>query len=221
MCGRFTLTVTPEALAQAFDLDSIPADFPPRYNIAPSQPIAAILKTPEHPERHLQLLRWGLIPSWAKDPAIGNRLINARAESLAEKPSFRAAFKRRRCLIPSTGFYEWQKRSSGKQPYFIGLRDSQPFAFAGLWETWEDISTATIITTDANPLLQPIHERMPVILRPQDYDLWLDPHNQNPAELQTLLKPFPAADMAAYPIGNQVNNPAHDGPDCIAPKATA
>lgn len=144
MCGRFTLAIEPQELAEAFDLAETLDDFPPRYNIAPSQPIAAILKSPDDQERHFQLLKWGLIPSWSKDPSIGNRLINARGETVATKPSFRAAFKRRRCLIPATGFYEWQKHEGGKQPFYIRLRNQQPFAFAGLWETWQDISTATI-----------------------------------------------------------------------------
>ena len=215
MCGRFTLTFSAEELAEAFELDEVPASFPPRYNIAPSQPIAAVLKTIEHPVRHLSLLRWGLIPSWSKDPAIGNRLINARAETVAEKPSFRTAFKRRRCLIPASGFYEWQKQERGKQPFYFHLKRKQPFAFAGLWETWQDIPTGTIITTEANQLSQPIHDRMPVILKPQDYEEWLEPNNQNIAELQSLLKPFLSEEMEIYPVSNQVNNPANDSSECI------
>lgn len=216
MCGRFTLAISPQELAEAFDLAEAPHDFPPRYNIAPSQPIAAILKTAENPQRHFQFLKWGLIPSWSKDPSIGNRLINARGETVAEKPSFRAAFKRRRCLIPSTGFYEWQKQQGGKQPFLIRRSDQQPFAFAGLWETWEDISTATIITTDANELLEPIHDRMPVILDPDDYDEWLDPDNQDTSALQSLLSPLAGEEMEAYPVSNQVNNPSNDSQECIA-----
>lgn len=221
MCGRFTLAVEPEDLAQAFDLAEAPDDFPPRFNIAPSQPIAAILKSPDDQERHFQLLKWGLIPSWAKDPSIGNRLINARGETVATKPSFRAAFKRRRCLIPATGFYEWQKHKGGKQPFYIRLRNQQPFAFAGLWETWQDIDTCTIITTEANEELEPIHNRMPVILNPEDYDTWLDPDNQDTAELQSLLLPFPSEAIEAYPISTHVNKPANDSPECIAPVSSA
>lgn len=216
MCGRFTLAIAPEELAEQFQLTEVP-DFPPRYNIAPSQPIAAILKTSDRPERHFQLLRWGLIPAWSKDPAIGNRLINARGESVATKPSFRSAFKRRRCLIPASGFYEWQKLNRGKQPYFIRLRDQPLFAFAGLWETWQDIATATIITTTANPDLEPIHDRMPVILQPQDYDQWLDPDFQNLDQLQSLLQPLPDSTIESYPVSSQVNTPSHDSADCMAP----
>lgn len=221
MCGRFTLAIDPQELAQAFDLAEAPDEFPSRYNIAPTQPIAAILKHPDDPERHFQLLKWGLIPSWSKDPSIGNRLINARGETVSEKPSFRAAFKRRRCLIPTTGFYEWQKHQDGKQPFYIRLQSQQPFAFAGLWETWEDISTATIITTSANDQLEPIHNRMPVILNSEDYDTWLDPDNQDKAELQSLLKPFPAEAVEAYPVSTHVNKPANDSSECIAPMSSA
>jgi len=216
MCGRFALAIAPEELAEWFQLPEVP-EFPARYNIAPSQPIAAILKTPERRDRHLRLLRWGLIPSWAKDPGIGNRLINARAESVAAKPSFRSAFKRRRCLIPASGFYEWQKQNRGKQPYFVRLRDQPVFAFAGLWESWQDIPTATIITTAANPDLQPIHDRMPVILQPQDYETWLDPDLQNPDQLQSLLQPLPPRTIESYPVSSQVNVPSRDSPDCMAP----
>lgn len=215
MCGRFTLTISAEELAEIFELDEVPSSFPQRFNIAPSQPIAAIIKTDNHPVRHLSLLRWGLIPSWSKDPTIGNRLINARAETAAEKPSFRNAFKRRRCLIPADGFYEWQKQEQRKQPFYIHVKENQPFAFAGLWETWQDISTGTILTTEANPLLQQIHDRMPVILKPQDYDKWLDINNQNTAELQSLLKPFPSEEMEFYPVSNEVNKPGNDSHKCI------
>ena len=221
MCGRFTLAIDPQELAQAFDLAEAPDEFPPRYNIAPSQPIAAILKHPDDPERHFHLLKWGLIPSWSKDPSIGNRMINARGETVSEKPSFRAAFKRRRCLIPATGFYEWQKHQGGKQPFYICLQNQQPFAFAGLWETWQDISTATIITTSANQQLEPIHNRMPVILNSEDYDTWLDPESQDTADLQSLLKPFPAEAIEAYPVSTHVNKPANDSPECIAPMSSA
>lgn len=215
MCGRFTLTFPAEELAEIFELDEVPPSFPQRFNIAPSQPIPAIIKTDERPVRHLSLLRWGLIPSWSKDPAIGNRLINARAETAAEKPSFRNAFKRRRCLIPADGFYEWQKQQQRKQPFYIHLKENQPFAFAGLWETWQDIPTGTILTTEANQLLQQIHDRMPVILKPQDYDKWLDLDNQNNAELQSLLKPFSSEEMEFYPVSNEVNKPGNDSPKCI------
>jgi putative SOS response-associated peptidase YedK len=215
MCGRFSLAVTPDELAKFFDLDEVP-DFPARYNIAPSQPIAVILKTSDQPERHFRLMRWGLIPAWAKDPAIGNRLINARAETVAEKPSFRAAFKRRRCLIPASGFFEWQKTKAGKQPFYFRPQDEGLFAIAGLWESWQEIETCTILTTAANELLQPIHERMPVILNPADYDQWLDWQTQDTEALQALLKPFLADQMLAYPVSKRVNNATIDNPECIA-----
>jgi putative SOS response-associated peptidase YedK len=213
MCGRFSLAVTPEELAKSFALGTVP-DFPARYNIAPSQPVAVILQTNEQPERHFRLMRWGLIPAWAKDPAIANRLINARAETVAEKPSFRTAFKRRRCLIPASGFFEWQKIKAGKQPFYFQSKDEALFAIAGLWESWQDIETCTILTTEANQLLKPIHERMPVILNPEDYDQWLA--LQTPENLQALLKPFPADQMLAYPVSKRMNNAAIDDPDCIA-----
>lgn len=218
MCGRFTLSQPTEALAGMFQLDEVP-ELKPSYNTAPSQKIAAVLVDHETKKRRLKLLQWGLIPSWAKEPSIGSKLINARAETLAEKPSFRAAFKRRRCLIPADGFYEWQKQERGKQPYFIRRLDHQPFAFAGLWETWQDITTCTIITTNANELLESLHGRMPVILKPEDYEDWLGPDYQETAELQSLLKPFPAEQMEVYPVSDQVNSPANDRPDCIAPQS--
>ena len=179
MCGRFTLFEPDKVLAKEFGV----SDFPPRsprYNIAPSQPIAAVRAVPAGSGRELALLRWGLIPSWSKDPAIGNRLINARAETAKEKPSFRNAFRRHRCLIPASGFYEWLRWERGKQPYFVRMRDGHPFAFAGLWDRWESpdkgvIETCTILTTAANDVLAPIHDRMPVILPPREYDRWLDP----------------------------------------------
>jgi putative SOS response-associated peptidase YedK len=216
MCGRFTLSLPAAEIAEAFDLEDVP-EAPPRYNIAPSQPVATIIETAEKPERQIQLMRWGLIPSWAKDPAIGNKLINARAETVSEKPSFRAAFKRRRCLIPADGFYEWQKLDRGKQPYFFHLNNHKLFAFAGLWESWNDIETVTIVTTEANELLKPVHDRMPVILHPDDYERWLDPQNQNAAELQALLKPFPSERMNAYPVSNKVNRPINDSSELIDP----
>ncbi|PSB54255.1 hypothetical protein C7B61_22460, partial [filamentous cyanobacterium CCP1] len=182
MCGRFTLSQSAEALAIAFDLEEVPP-VPPRYNIAPTQPIAVVRSLTHSSttsERELTYLSWGLVPSWAKDPKIGTKLINARAETLAEKPSFRAAFKRRRCLIVADGFYEWHRTPEGKQPYYFHLQDHQPFAFGGLWEHWENgngdvIESCAIITTAANEVLSPIHDRMPVILEPKGYDLWLDP----------------------------------------------
>jgi putative SOS response-associated peptidase YedK len=215
MCGRYTLATTPEALADAFALTEVP-DFPRRYNIAPTQPVATIVQDGKTPRRKFRLMRWGLIPSWAKDPAIGNKLINARAETVQEKPSFRNAFKRRRCLIPADGFYEWQKiKGSSKQPYYFHLNDGKLFAFAGLWESWNDIETCTILTTAANDLLQPVHDRMPVIVGPQLYDTWLSTNIQDPDPLLPILEPYSPEPMAAHPVGTWVNTPSNDDPRCI------
>lgn len=224
MCGRFSLNQTGEALAKAFDLKTVPP-VAPRYNIAPTQPIATVVATAEDPDPHFHLLQWGLIPSWAKDPAIGSRMINARAETVAEKPSFRAAFKRRRCLVLADGFYEWQLQTNSKtkQPHYIFLKDHRPFAFAGLWEHWADptsggeLQTCTIVTTAANELMEPIHDRMPVILPPEDYAAWLDPSYYDPQALQAMLRPYEAEAMDRYPVATVVNKPQNDGPDCVAP----
>jgi putative SOS response-associated peptidase YedK len=221
MCGRFTLFEPDKVLAKAFGVSG----FPPRslrYNIAPSQPIAAVRAVPAGSGRELALLRWGLIPSWSKDPAIGNRLINARAETAKEKPSFRNAFRQHRCLIPTSGFYEWLRWERGKQPYFVRMRDGHPFAFAGLWDRWESpeegaIETCTILTTAANAVLAPIHDRMPVILPPWEYSRWLDPSIKDPDSLAPLLVPFPPEEMLAYPVNPRVNVPSADDKGCIAP----
>ena len=172
------------------------------------------------PQRELVALRWGLIPGWAKDPAIGNRMINARAETVAEKPAYRAAFRRRRCLVPADGFYEWQRIGRRKQPYFIHMRDDGPFALAGLWESWEGpdnslIESFTVVTTEPNRVVEPIHNRMPVILDQSDYDLWLDSATEDAQVLAPLLVPYPAESMESYPVSSQVNNPAHEDPSCV------
>jgi putative SOS response-associated peptidase YedK len=227
MCGRFSLNQTGEDLAEAFQLKP-PPPVKPRFNIAPTQPVATITATLEHPEPQFQLLRWGLIPSWAKDPAIGNRLINARAETVSDKPSFRAAFKRRRCLILADGFYEWQRQANRKtkQPYYFFLNKHQPFAFAGLWEHWTDpnsggeLQTCTILTTASNQLMKPIHDRMPVILEPADYETWLDPSHYNPGKLEEMLRPYGANKMEYYPVSTLVNQAQNDQPDCIQPLAS-
>jgi len=220
MCGRFTLFEADKVLSREFGVSGIPA-LPPRYNIAPSQNVATVRATLTARGREIALLRWGLIPSWSKDPAIGNRLINARAETASEKPSFRNAFRRHRCLIPTSGFYEWRRQERGKQPYFIRMRDGRPFAFAGLWDRWENpdkgiIETCTILTTAANPVLAPIHDRMPVILPPGEYDRWLDPALLNTDLLAPLLVPFPPEDMLAFPVSPRVNAPTVDDEKCIA-----
>jgi putative SOS response-associated peptidase YedK len=224
MCGRFTLSSPPESLAQLFELEEVPS-LAPRYNIAPTQPVAVVRLSLEHEARRLDLLRWGLIPPWSKDPSIGSRMINARAETAAEKPAFRGAFRHRRCLIPADGFYEWAKEGSRKQPFFIQVTGDRPFALAGLWETWqpaggEPVESCTILTTDANALLRSIHERMPVIIGPADYALWLDPTVVEPGRLQPLLTAYQAEAMSCFPVSPIVNSPANDSPECIAPLAS-
>jgi putative SOS response-associated peptidase YedK len=224
MCGRFTLTKNREEVAQAFGLSAPPAghdevpEFPARYNIAPSQPVGVIVEDRNSSKRELRLMVWGFIPSWAKDPSIGAKLINARSETVTEKPSFRAAFKYRRCLIPADGFYEWQKAQGGpKQPFYFSMAGSGLFAFAGLWESWNDIETCTILTTSANSLLQTIHDRMPVILQPDDYARWLDPRLQNATDLKELLQPYPDEFMEAIPVSTRVNSAKFDDALCIQP----
>jgi len=223
MCGRFSQTATPEVVAQQFSLDDPPL-FKPRYNTAPSQSIVAIRIEPAITNRKFVMLRWGLIPSWAKDPKIGNQCINAKAETVAEKPSFRSAFKKRRCLVIADGFYEWQRQGAHKQPMWIGLRSKRPFAFAGLWEHWkpaegEPVETCTIITTEPNDLMATIHNRMPVILAPASYDQWLDPTFQQAEPLKALLRPYPSEELTAFPVSTLVNNPRHDAPQCLEPVA--
>ena len=221
MCGRFTQTASPEAIAKQFHLDGPPL-FKPRYNIAPSQHVAAIRITPDAAKRECVLLRWGLIPSWAKDPKIGNQCINAKAETVAEKPSFRSAFKKRRCLVIADGFYEWQLRGKQKQPMWIGLKSKGPFTFAGLWEHWKPtegvpLETCTIITTEPNELMQAIHNRMPVILSPASYGQWLDPTVRQVESLKALLRPYSSEELMAYPVSTLVNNPRHDAAQCLEP----
>lgn len=222
MCGRFTLRASPAELVEIFRLLREP-EIPPRYNIAPTQPVAAVREADGG--RELAMLRWGLVPAWAKDPAIGSRMINARGESVATKPSFRSAFKHRRCLIPADGFYEWQKTGGrGKQPYLIGVEGSRPFALAGLWERWEKgegepLESCTIITTTANDLLADLHDRMPVILDEEDYDRWLDVKQADPGGLQSVLRPFPSERMCFYAVDTVVNSPKNEVPACVEPIA--
>lgn len=218
MCGRFSFTQPDKIVAEIFQLASVPP-LSPRYNIAPTQSVPTVLVSDDK-NRHLKMLRWGLIPSWAKDIKMGAKLINARAETVSEKPAFRSAFKRRRCLILADGFYEWQEQGGKKQPFYFALQDGKPFAFAGLWEGWEKsedeaIESCTILTTEANELMRPIHDRMPVILDPKDYDKWLDPEVQKPESLQSLLQPYQSEEMNFYPVSTKVNNAKTDSPDCI------
>jgi len=216
MCGRYTLRTPVDTLAERFEIDDMPSSIAASYNVAPTQGVATVLL--EDGKRKLEMLQWGLIPSWADDPSVSNKLINARAETVAEKRSFRKAFRNHRCLVLADGFYEWQKTANGKQPYYIRMEDDSPFAFAGLWEGWQngsEIRSATIITTDANDVVAPIHNRMPVILHPEDYELWLDPDFDEKEPLTTLLKPYPAEAMEAYPVSRRVNSPSNNEPGCI------
>ncbi|WP_169979833.1 SOS response-associated peptidase [Tautonia rosea] len=220
MCGRFTLSSSPERIAQAFELPD-PLPFDASYNIAPTQPVAAVRRDPDSGARRCDLMRWGLVPSWAKDPSIGNRMINARAETVAEKPAFRHAFRRKRCLVIADGFYEWKREGSRKQAYFIRLKDGSPFGFAGLWDYWEGpdgaFESCSIITTEPNALMEPIHDRMPVIVANDAYGLWLSQEVQEPERLEPLLVPFPAEAMEAWPVSTMVNRPANNRPECIRP----
>ena len=221
MCGRFTLTVDPSALQEAFADYSFPPTFAPRFNIAPSQPVLAI---PNDGRNAADFFVWGLIPSWSKDSTIGNRLINARGETVAEKPSFRGGFKYKRCLILADGFYEWKSQPGTKikTPHFIHMKDKVPFAFAGLWDEWHSpdgssIRSCTIITTGSNELMAGIHDRMPVILNQRDYATWLDTAPQTSERLLPLIKPFPADKMSAYPVSTMVNSPANDRAELVVP----
>jgi putative SOS response-associated peptidase YedK len=221
MCGRYTLKTPVEELAEEFGFEASSVELPPNYNVAPTQEVAAILE--EGGKRRLELLRWGLIPSWADDPSIGSRMINARSETAPEKPSFRRAFRERRCLIPADGFYEWQRTNGAKQPYYIRMKEGRPFAFAGLWESWKDdggpeIRSCTILTTKPNALAAEIHDRMPVILPAGSYDAWLDPETGRD-ELYGLLAPYPEDEMEAYPVSRLVNSPQNNDPRCIEPAA--
>jgi putative SOS response-associated peptidase YedK len=221
MCGRFTLTVEPADLQDAFPEFTFPAQATPRFNIAPTQPVLVL---PNNATNLADYYVWGLIPSWAKDPAIGSRLINARAETLSEKPSFRSAYKYHRCLIFADGFFEWQvlPGSKSKVPHYIRLQSGKPFAFAALWDRWQspdgsEVKSAAIITTIPNELMATIHDRMPVILPSSAYAQWLDPLPRLPSDLNGLFKPYPAEDMLAFPISTLVNSPTIDRPEVLAP----
>ena len=222
MCGRYSLSSPPEAVRDLFGYAERP-NFPPRYNIAPTQPILIVRAGREAPGCHAVLARWGLIPGWAKDPGRMPLLINARAEGIAAKPAFRGAMRYRRCLIPTDGFYEWKAARNGpKQPYFVRSKTGL-MAFAGLWETWMDpqggeIDTAAVVTTDANAVLRPIHARMPVILAPGDWDAWLD-SGVPASRAETLLKPAPDDLLEAHPVSTAVNKVSNDGPDLQQPIA--
>ncbi len=225
MCGRFIAERPAAEIAELFQTRNAVPNYPARYNVAPTQPVLAVRFNPKTRERSLDALRWGLVPHWAKDLAIGSSLINARCESIAEKPSFREAFARRRCLIPASGFYEWPKSGQSKRPFAVVPKDeSQLFAFAGLWENWRDpssengewVRTCTIVTTTANELLAPFHPRMPVILDREAWPIWLGEEPAEPGTLLALLKPLPADRLRIYPVGTEVNNVRNDDASLLA-----
>lgn len=215
MCGRYTLAAPGRVVAELFALDAIP-ELRPRYNVAPGQEVPVVRV--REGRRELATVQWGLVPAWARDLAIGQKLINARAETVAEKPAFRQALRARRCLVPADGFYEWQPAAGRKQPWYFQLRDGRPFAFAGLWERWQapgvdPLESCAIVTTAANELVAPVHGRMPVVLSPEGCGRWLA--GGTPGELAALLVPFPASEMRAYPVSPRVNSPAVDDRGCI------
>ncbi len=224
MCGRFTLSSPAEVVAEVFELRDLPA-IEPRYNIAPTQLAPVVRFDAGVTQRRFDLLHWGLIPAWAKDSSIGARMINARSETAAEKPSFRSALKRRRCLVVADGFYEWQKLERAKQPWCIRMADGGPFGLAGLWEHWRgsdgtEIESCTILTTQPNGTMRPLHDRMPVILDPQDFGTWLDPGVETSEMVMALMRPCPGDRLTAYPVSTHVNRPANDDASCIAPIET-
>jgi putative SOS response-associated peptidase YedK len=223
MCGRFAQYSDPDAIAEHFELETN-LEPQPRYNVAPTQPILAVRAAADARRRELVRLRWGLVPFWSKGPDNRYSMINARAETVATKPAYRAAFAKRRCLIPADAFYEWRAGGRPKTPFAIRRRDHALFAMAGLWEHWHDdagnaIDSCSIIVTDANPLLKPIHDRMPVILQPEHYRTWLDPHTAADDQLRALLKPAEPDGWEAYPVSTAVNRPTNDAADLLSPLA--
>lgn len=221
MCGRYSLTDLGDVLLRLFELPELPDGYRPRYNIAPTQRATAIIAA--NGQRRAELFRWGLIPSWAKDAAIGNKMINARAETVAEKPAFRTALRRRRCLIPADGFYEWQARGGRKQPVRFVSADGGILAFAGLWECWRpggesepELRSFTILTTAANDFVRTVHDRMPVILPASAFDLWLDPTVQDAEAVLPLLTSAPEDTLRVYDVSTAVNSPRNDRVECIA-----
>jgi putative SOS response-associated peptidase YedK len=222
MCGRYRLTRKKEILAEHFGIE--PDDnWQPRYNVAPTQDVAVIRQDSKQPKRIASTMRWGLIPFWSKDPKMGAKMINARCEGIEEKPAFKEALRKRRCLIPADGFYEWQKSGGTKKPFCFTMTDDSLFAFAGIWERWKDpegkwIETCSIITTTPNKLTEDVHDRMPVILHPEDYDLWLDPGFHDVATLTGLLKPYEAEAMKRFEVSARINSVENDDPDLANPQ---
>ncbi|MGB5131252.1 MAG: SOS response-associated peptidase [Steroidobacteraceae bacterium] len=218
MCGRYAFFSPAEAVKRTFALDLLP-ELAPRYNIAPTQSVAA-LRVVEEGRRSLVMLHWGLVPHWAKERAIGNRMINARSETLADKPAFRDAFRRRRCLVLADGWYEWQAAPGGKQPWFVRLRDPGPIAFAGLWEKWKDpagelLESCTIVTCDASESIRKIHDRMPVVLPKESWDRWMDPAFSDTGTLSKILGPYDAKSLRGWQVSRLVNAPKNQGPKLI------
>jgi putative SOS response-associated peptidase YedK len=229
MCGRYTVTSSGETIADLFDLAEVPA-LPARYNLAPTQEAPVVRVAAPGAARSLDLLRWGLVPYWAKEAGIGNKMINARAESVAEKPAYRHSFRKKRCLVVADGFYEWKREGKAKQPYLIRRRDRRPIAFGGLWSSWRDpqalpeegrrvepLETFTILTTGANDLVRTLHDRMPVVVEPADFALWLDPAVEDPALLVPLLAAASPEGWETVPVSRTVNSPTDDSPSCIEP----
>ena len=222
MCGRFSQRTPAKKIADKFKVEEVPP-LVERYNVAPTQAVLGIRAVDE--VREATFFKWGLVPHWAKDPAIGNKLINARAETVTEKPSFREAFLRRRCLVPADGFFEWSRQGDRKRPYYFRMKnDGEPFAIAGLWERWEGgdggpLETCTLLTTEANDLLTPYHDRMPVILEPEDYALWLGDDARQLELVPDLLRPYPASKMIGYPVSTAINSPYNEGVELIEPSA--
>jgi putative SOS response-associated peptidase YedK len=228
MCGRFRIARKKEILEAAFEVDAALDDLEwvPRYNVAPGQAVAVVRPDASRPSRLLSAMRWGLIPAWSKDAAIGYKMINARSETVAAKPSFRELVRSQRCLIPSDGFYEWKREGKQKLPFCFTMADESIFAFAGLWDRWRSpqgqfLESCTILTTAPNELMQDIHDRMPAILMPEDYDLWLDRGFEKVEELRPLMKPYPAGAMRRYRVSQRVNQVKNDDPECAAEIAAA
>jgi putative SOS response-associated peptidase YedK len=222
MCGRYRLSRRKQIIEEHFDSVSGEEDWTPRYNIAPTQPVPIIRQNPKEPLRRMSFVRWGLIPSWAKDMSGSASMINARSETAAMKPVFRDALKSRRCLVPADAFYEWKRTGKAKQPFCFEVRDGELFAFAGLWDRWKDprgssISSCSILTTTPNAVTSAVHDRMPVVLDPSNYDLWLDPGMTNVDAACDLLKPYDAGFMRSYPVSARVNSVANDDAECSAP----
>jgi len=222
MCGRYRLSRRKQIIEEQFETQPWDDDWSPRFNVAPTKPVPVIRQNPKEPIRELSLMRWGLIPSWAKDTSGAARMINARSETAHTLPAFRDAMKLRRCLVPADGFYEWQRRGSPKQPFCFEVGDGGLFAFAGLWERWRDpsgqwVTSCSILTTTPNAVTSAVHDRMPVILRKDDYDVWLDPGMTNVQGISELLKPYDARSMRGYPVSTRVNHVGNDDEECSRP----